>query len=74
MTTRKLIPSKLQSVFPICIWNLAGAEYAYIFMQLTQLGIDVALENRNSSVTPRNFLASPWWIGTMENRTRDCGC
>jgi hypothetical protein len=31
---------------PDAYWNLAGAEYAYIFVELTQLGIDVAGESQ----------------------------
>jgi hypothetical protein len=31
---------------PDSYWNLAGAEYAYIFVQLTQLGVDVAGESQ----------------------------
>ena len=31
---------------PDSYWNLAGAEYAYIFAELTRLGIDVAGESQ----------------------------
>src|SRR6202142_1532341 len=39
-------PIKVAKRIPDSYWNLAGAEYAYIFMQLTQLGIDVAGESQ----------------------------
>jgi len=39
-------PVKVAKRIPDSYWNLAGAEYAYIFMQLTKLGIDVAGESQ----------------------------
>ncbi|MFZ0923728.1 MAG: hypothetical protein WA020_11755, partial [Candidatus Acidiferrales bacterium] len=39
-------PHHVTKPIPDSYWNLAGAEYAYIFMQLTQLGIDVAGESQ----------------------------
>jgi hypothetical protein len=39
-------PHHVAKRIPDSYWNLAGAEYAYIFVQLTQLGIDVAGESQ----------------------------
>jgi Glycosyl hydrolases family 39 len=39
-------PHHLTKPIPNAYWNLAGAEYAYIFLELTQLGIDVAGESQ----------------------------
>jgi len=39
-------PSHVAKPIPASYWNLAGAEYAYIFAELTQLGIDVAGESQ----------------------------
>ncbi len=39
-------PNHVAKPIPDSYWNLAGAEYAYIFMELTQLGIDVAGESQ----------------------------
>jgi hypothetical protein len=39
-------PSHVAKPIPDSYWNLAGAEYAYIFAELTQLGIDVAGESQ----------------------------
>src|SRR5207253_9312817 len=39
-------PSHVAKPFPASYWNLAGAEYAYIFVELTQLGIDVTGESQ----------------------------
>src|SRR5437879_7257755 len=39
-------PSHVAKPIPASYWNLAGAEYAYIFVELTQLGIDVAGESQ----------------------------
>src|SRR5260370_42162505 len=37
-------PNHAAKPIPDSYWNLAGAEYAYIFAELTRLGIDVAGE------------------------------
>ena len=39
-------PHHVTKPIPNVYWNLAGAEYAYIFVELTQLGIDVAGESQ----------------------------
>jgi hypothetical protein len=39
-------PGHVTKPIPDAYWNLAGAEYAYIFGNLTQLGIDVAGESQ----------------------------
>src|SRR6266705_2814669 len=39
-------PSHVAKPIPASYWNLAGAEYAYILAELTQLGIDVAGESQ----------------------------
>ena len=39
-------PDKVAKRISDSYWNLAGAEYAYIFVALTQLGIDVAGESQ----------------------------
>jgi hypothetical protein len=39
-------PSHVAKPIPDSYWNLAGAEYAYIFSELTHLGIDVAGESQ----------------------------
>jgi hypothetical protein len=39
-------PGHTEKPIPYTYWNLAGAEYAYLFGQLTQLGIDVAGESQ----------------------------
>jgi len=39
-------PNHTAKTIPDSYWNLAGAEYAYIFVELTQLGIDVAGESQ----------------------------
>jgi hypothetical protein len=39
-------PAHVANLIPDSYWNLAGAEYAYIFVELTQLGIDVAGESQ----------------------------
>ena len=39
-------PNHLTKPIPDSYWNLAGAEYAYIFAELTRLGIDVAGESQ----------------------------
>jgi Glycosyl hydrolases family 39 len=39
-------PVKVAKRIPNSYWNLAGAEYAYIFMHLTELGIEVAGESQ----------------------------
>jgi hypothetical protein len=39
-------PNHIAKTIPDSYWNLAGAEYAYIFVELTQLGIDVAGESQ----------------------------
>jgi Glycosyl hydrolases family 39 len=39
-------PHHVAKPIPDSYWNLAGAEYAYIFMELTQLGIEVAGESQ----------------------------
>jgi len=39
-------PGHAAKPIPDAYWNLAGAEYAYIFGNLTQLGIDVAGESQ----------------------------
>jgi hypothetical protein len=39
-------PHHVAKPIPDAYWNLAGAEYAYMFVQLTQLGIDVAGESQ----------------------------
>ena len=39
-------PGHTEKPIPFAYWNLAGAEYAYLFGQLTQLGIDVAGESQ----------------------------
>jgi len=39
-------PNHVAKNIPDSYWNLAGAEYAYIFVKLTQLGIDVAGESQ----------------------------
>lgn len=39
-------PDKVAKRISDSYWNLAGAEYAYIFVGLTQLGIDVAGESQ----------------------------
>jgi Glycosyl hydrolases family 39 len=39
-------PSHVTQPIPDSYWNLAGAEYAYIFSELTHLGIDVAGESQ----------------------------
>ena len=39
-------PNHITKTIPDSYWNLAGAEYAYIFVELTQLGIDVAGESQ----------------------------
>jgi hypothetical protein len=39
-------PGHVTKPIPDAYWNLAGAEYAYIFAELTQLGIDVAGESQ----------------------------
>src|SRR6266576_1297551 len=39
-------PNHVAKPIPDSYWNLAGAEYAYIFAELTRLGIDVAGESQ----------------------------
>jgi len=39
-------PGHLAQPIPDAYWNLAGAEYAYLFGQLTEIGIDVAGESQ----------------------------
>jgi hypothetical protein len=39
-------PKHVATPIPDAYWNLAGAEYAYIFSELTHLGIDVAGESQ----------------------------
>jgi hypothetical protein len=39
-------PNHVAKPIPDAYWNLAGAEYAYIFGNLTELGIDVAGESQ----------------------------
>ena len=39
-------PHHVTKPIPDAYWNLAGAEYAYLFAALTQLGIDVAGESQ----------------------------
>jgi hypothetical protein len=39
-------PTHVAKPIPDAYWNLAGAEYAYIFAELTRLGIDVAGESQ----------------------------
>src|SRR5437899_329141 len=39
-------PNHVTKPIPDSYWNLAGAEYAYIFAELTRLGIDVAGESQ----------------------------
>jgi len=39
-------PNHASMPIPDSYWNLAGAEYAYIFAELTRLGIDVAGESQ----------------------------
>jgi hypothetical protein len=39
-------PNHVAKHIPDSYWNLAGAEYAYIFVELTRLGIDVAGESQ----------------------------
>jgi hypothetical protein len=39
-------PNHVAKPIPASYWNLAGAEYGYIFAELTQLGIDVAGESQ----------------------------
>src|SRR6266478_2065906 len=39
-------PKHVAKPVPDSYWNLAGAEYAYIFAELTRLGIDVAGESQ----------------------------
>jgi len=39
-------PGHVAKPIPDSYWNLAGAEYAYIFSELTHLGIDVAGESQ----------------------------
>ena len=39
-------PNHVAKPVPDSYWNLAGAEYAYIFAELTRLGIDVAGESQ----------------------------
>jgi hypothetical protein len=39
-------PNRVSKPIPDAYWNLAGAEYAYIFAELTRLGIDVAGESQ----------------------------
>lgn len=39
-------PSHVAKAIPHAYWNLAGAEYAYIFAELGRLGIDVAGESQ----------------------------
>jgi hypothetical protein len=39
-------PTHVAKTIPGSYWNLAGAEYAYIFAELTRLGIDVAGESQ----------------------------
>src|SRR5205814_9187986 len=39
-------PNHVAKPMPASYWNLAGAEYAYIFAELTRLGIDVAGESQ----------------------------
>ncbi len=39
-------PNHVAAPIPDSYWNLAGAEYAYIFSELTHLGIDVAGESQ----------------------------
>src|SRR6266480_4331295 len=39
-------PNHVTKTIPDSYWNLAGAEYAYIFVELTRLGIDVAGESQ----------------------------
>jgi hypothetical protein len=39
-------PNHVATPIPEAYWNLAGAEYAYIFSELTHLGIDVAGESQ----------------------------
>ncbi len=39
-------PNHTAKTIPDSYWNLAGAEYAYIFVELTRLGIDVAGESQ----------------------------
>jgi hypothetical protein len=39
-------PNHLARPIPDAYWNLAGAEYAYLFGNLTELGIDVAGESQ----------------------------
>src|SRR5579864_691355 len=54
-------------------WNLAGAMYAYLFGELTKIGIDV-LVSHNSSVFPLNSPACRWWTGTTASPMRGSGC
>jgi hypothetical protein len=42
----QVAPSHVAKPIPDSYWNLAGAEYAYIFSELTHLGIDVAGESQ----------------------------
>ena len=42
----QVIPGHVAQPIPNSYWNLAGAMYAYIFGELTQIGIDVAGESQ----------------------------
>jgi len=44
--TAQVDPNHVAKPIPASYWNLAGAEYAYIFAELSQLGIDVAGESQ----------------------------
>src|SRR2546430_6946605 len=39
-------PNHVAKPIPDSYWNLAGAEYAYIFAELTRIGVDVAGESQ----------------------------
>jgi hypothetical protein len=42
----QVVPNHVAQAIPDSYWNLAGAEYAYIFSELTHLGIEVAGESQ----------------------------
>jgi Glycosyl hydrolases family 39 len=66
-------PGHVTQPIPNCYWNLTCAMYAYIFGELTRMGIDVAGESQLVGY-PSQFPSVSMVIGILASPTRVFGC